>query len=182
MISNTAMIALLLGGVHVLSPDHWVPLSLQSWQRGWNLKRTLGVALQLILLHVTLGLLAALVLGEWARGLGTNGLFAFSLVMLLVMSIARFLRFSKLREAFLAGPNSKRGLVAAWSLLGPAESLVPVVMKSLQSGESWLLPVLAYTAGSIVSGCVLVFWGRRLWNQPAVLARGYLWVSRLSLR
>ena len=176
------LIAFLLGLVHVLSPDHWVPLSLQSWQRGWNYHRTQGLVFQLMLLHVAMGLLAALILGEWARGLGPSGLFAFSLGLVLVMSLARFVRFSRLREAFLAGPQSKRGLVAAWGLLGPAESLVPVVMKSVQLGEHWLAPVIAYTAGTLIAGSALVFWGRRLWNQPSILARGYLWVGRLSLR
>jgi hypothetical protein len=140
------------------------------------------VVSQLLLLHIALGLLAALVLGEWARGLGQKGLFAFSLGLVLVLALARFVRFSRLREAFLAGPQSKRGLVVAWSLLGPAESLVPVVMKSLQLGEPWLAPVLAYSAGTLIAGSALVFWGRRLWNRPSVLARGYLWVSRLSVR
>lgn len=178
--SSLVAISFLLGLVHVASPDHWVPLSLQGWQRSWNSARIMGLGSQLLALHVATGLLAALLLREWALGLGEQGLLAFSLAMVVLFAGLRFLRFSKLREAFLAGPQSKRGILATWALLGPAESLVPVVLRSVQSGHGYLIPVLAYLAGTLLAGNFLFLAGRRLWNQPVRLAQGYAWVSRLS--
>ncbi|MFN7684908.1 MAG: hypothetical protein ACK5QT_05795 [Oligoflexia bacterium] len=174
------MVSFLLGAVHVLSPDHWVPISLQSWQRDWSLKRTNQMTFQFFLLHVLAGLVLALLLQAWAVGLGERGLLFFSITGVVVFSAGRFLRFSKLKEAFLAGPESKRGILASWTLLGPAESLVPVVLKSVQSGQGYLLPVVVYFLGTWISGSLLVHLGRRLWRQPARLAQGYSWVNRLT--
>jgi hypothetical protein len=173
-------ISFLLGAVHVLAPDHWVPLSLQVWQRSWDASRIRSVAAQFFLLHVLTGLLAALILSEWASSLGDDTLFGFSLAVVVGFAGFRFLRFSRLREAFLAGPQSKRGLLAAWSLLGPAESLIPVVLKSNQIGQGFWQPAAAYALGTLLAGTALVSIGRRIWNQPRLLAQAYAWVSRLS--
>jgi hypothetical protein len=173
-------ISFLLGGVHVLSPDHWVPLSLQGWQRNWSSWRIRSVAAQFFLLHVLTGLLAALILAEWASALGDETLFGFSLAVVLGFAGLRFLRFSRVREAFLAGPQSKRGILAAWSLLGPAESLIPVVLKSNQLGQGYGLATAAYAAGTLLAGTALVLVGRKIWNRPLLLAQGYAWVSRVN--
>jgi len=85
-----------------------------------------------------------------------------------------------LREAFLAGPQSKRGILASWSLLGPAETLIPVVLKASQLGHGYLLPVVCYAAGTLLAGDFLVMAGRRMWNQPGAVAQGWLWLHRVT--
>lgn len=174
-------LSFLLGAVHTLSPDHWVPISLQSWQKGWGAARTRGLAAQMYLLHVALGLLCALIIREWSAGLDEQGLMLFSLGLVAVGALIRFLRFPKLREVFLAGPQSKRGVLAAWSLLGPAESVIPLVLKAIQLGHGYLVPVACYALGTLVGGDLLIMWGRRIWNQPGAVTQGWVWLQRVSL-
>ncbi len=174
------LLSFLLGAAHVISPDHWVPLSLQSWQRGWSAMRTRGVATQLYLLHILTGLLAALILSVWASALGDRTLLVFSLGMVALFTAIRFFRFSQLREAFLAGPQSKRGIMACWSLLGPAESLIPLVLKANQLGHGYIVPVLCYAAGTLVAGISLVQFGKRVWNQPGMVTQGWIWLNRIT--
>lgn len=174
-------LSFLLGAAHTLSPDHWVPLSLQSWQKGWGAARTRGLAVQLYLLHVLTGLLCALIIREWASGLDDRGLMVFSLGLVAVGAVIRFIRLPRLREVFLAGPQSRRGVLAAWSLLGPAESVIPLVLKALQMGHGYVLPVACYTLGTLVGGDLLIMWGRRAWNQPGAVTHGWEWLQRVTI-
>jgi hypothetical protein len=172
------LVAFLIGAMHMLAPDHWVPLSLLSWQKGWSTRKTRSTTLQLLLSHLLLGLVFALVMAELAVGLGSSDLLIFSLVLVGAVTMVRVFRFSRLQEAFSSGPYSKRGVLAAWSLLGPAESLIPIVLRSNEVGAGYLTPFVAYAAGTLLTGTWLVFWGRSLWNRPLILPRGWLLMQR----
>ena len=115
------LVAFLIGALHMVAPDHWVPLSLLSWQKGWSSRKTRFTTLQLLVSHLITGLLLALVLGQWAAGMAEGDLLLFSLLLVGAVTVVRVFRFSRLQEAFSSGPYSKRGVLAAWSLLGPAE-------------------------------------------------------------
>ncbi len=174
------VIAFWIGALHTLAPDHWVPLSLLSWQRGWGSRKTRWSALQLFGSHVLMGLLFALLLAEWTHGLNERELMQGSLMLVGGVTLLRLFRFSRLQEAFASGPLSKRGLLAAWSLLGPAESLIPVVLRSNQLGSGYLAPSIAYATGTLLAGIGLVFWGRSLWNRPWALRRSWIWLRRTA--
>jgi hypothetical protein len=172
------LVAFLIGATHMLAPDHWVPLSLLSWQKGWSSRKTRSMTLQLLFSHLLLGLVLALIMAEWAVGLGERDLLVFSLVLVGAVTLMRVFRFSRLQEAFSSGPYSKRGVLAAWSLLGPAESLMPIVLRSNEVGAGYLTPFLAYALGTLLTGTWLVFWGRSLWNRPLILPRGWMLMQR----
>jgi hypothetical protein len=172
------LVAFLIGALHMLAPDHWVPLSLLSWQKGWGSRRTRSTTLQLLASHLVVGLLLALVLAQWADGMADDDLLLFSLLLVGAVTIVRVFRFSRLQEAFSSGPYSKRGVLAAWSLLGPAESLIPIVLRSNELGAGFLSPFLAYAVGTLLVGTWLVFWGRSLWNRPLILPRGWMLMQR----
>ena len=172
------LVSFVVGGLHMLAPDHWVPLSLLSWQKGWSTRRTRNTALELLASHLLLGLLLALMLAEWTSGLRGRELLAFSLALVAAVTLLRVFRFSRLQEAFASGPYSKRGLLAAWSLLGPAESLIPIVLRSNELGAGYLLAFAAYSAGTVLAGLWLVFAGRALWNRPWSLPRSWKLLQR----
>jgi len=172
------LVAFLIGAMHMLAPDHWVPLSLLSWQKGWSSRKTRSTTLQLLLSHLLLGLVLALIMAEWAVGLSGRDLLVFSLVLVGAVTMLRVFRFSRLQEAFSSGPYSKRGVLAAWSLLGPAESLIPIVLRSNEIGAGYLTPFVAYAVGTLLTGTWLVFWGRSLWNRPLILPRGWMLMQR----
>ena len=172
------VIAFMIGALHTTAPDHWVPLSLLSWQRGWSTSKTRWTSIQLLACHVVLGLVFALLLGKLAKGLGDRDQMMYSLILVGAVTLVRMFRFSRLQEAFAAGPQSKRGILAAWSLLGPAESIIPVVLRSNQLGTGYLIPCLAYAAGTLLAGTCLVFWGRSLWNRPWILPKSWALMQR----
>ncbi|NDD90479.1 hypothetical protein EBZ37_00095 [bacterium] len=173
-----AVLAFFIGALHTIAPDHWVPLSLLSWQRGWSSSKTRIASAQLLVIHVLLGMGFALLFSRWTEGLSERDLLVNSLLLVGGITLIRVFRFSRLREAFASGPQSKRGILAAWSLLGPAESIIPVVLRSNQVGSGFLLPCLAYAAGTLIAGTWLVFWGRSLWNRPWILPQGWALMQR----
>ena len=171
-------VALIVGALHVLAPDHWVPLSLFSWQKGWGVRKTRNAGLQLFGSHLLFGFVLALVLAKGSTGMDHHQLMILSLTLVSAVTLIRVFRFSRLKEAFSSGPHSKRGILAAWSLLGPAESLIPIVLRSEELGFGYFGAFLAYSCGTLLAGLSLVFWGRSVWNRPWILPRSWLFLQR----
>ena len=54
-LSTVLLISFLAGLLQSASPDRWIPLSIHSWQRGWDVRRTLLAGAGLLSAHVALG-------------------------------------------------------------------------------------------------------------------------------
>jgi hypothetical protein len=172
-------LSVLSGAVHMLAPDHWLPASVVAWQRGWGYRRTVGFAALAHLSHVLLGVLIFFAFDPILLGLDPSRLFRFTLGLVLVVMAIRLVRFSRVREVLRAGPSSAWGIVAVFSLLGPCESVIPILIKSHQLGTGYLLPVAAFVLGSWIAGSSLVLAGRVLWDRPFWLPRSVNWAWRV---
>ncbi len=177
MQTEVVVLSFAAGAVHMIAPDHWIPGSILAWRREWSSKETLSFSLVTFLMHLTFGvalyfaLEKALGLTEW----GASQLTLFAASLILGGSALRALRFQRVRAVLGALPSQGMGQVwALWStlaLLGPAESLVPVLAKTQQLGVPSVWVIAAFTAGSVLSGLALVFFGKVAWDRPFWLPR-----------
>jgi hypothetical protein len=171
-------VAFLAGAVHILAPDHWIPLSILSWQRGWDSRRTLALALPLFLAHVLSGLLLYGLLNSVLSDAAPGQVLAVSLAFLLAVSLLRMRRFEGIRGMTRVGRSGNWAWISAAILLGPAESLVPVLLKTGSGENGILLPVIAYLAGTLSAGTGLVLFGLQAWNRPMLLPRSLSFAER----
>ncbi len=165
------------GVVHMIAPDHWLPASVLGWRRGWRPSKVLAVSFGIFGFHVMLGAGIYFLLAGFLRGFTGSELFTFGVILVFSVMVARFFRFARIREVLGAEPSSQWAVFAIVSLLGPAESLVPILVKSGQLGVGYLAPTLAYFAGTLFAGTALVLGGRWLWNRPMGLPSGLLWAQ-----
>ncbi len=178
MVWTMLLLSALSGAVQALTPDHWIPASVVAWQRGWTTRRCSILAAIALSLHVLAGLFLFLVF--WAardiwRPLNPDQLFGVSLVLVALALLFRISRFQKLRQILLAGPDSSWGIYAVFTLLGPCEYLIPILLKSRQLGFGYLTPTLAVGLGTLLVGTGLSTLGRTLWNRPLWLPRSLHW-------
>lgn len=172
----------LAGAVHVLAPDHWLPASVLSWQRGWSLKRSAFFAAIAFLIHVLLGLAIYFGFESFFAKLESTVLAVFGTILVVSVMAIRLIRFSRLREVLRAGPNSVWGYFAVISLLGPCEAIIPIFVRARHLGIGYLTPFLAFSLGTVVAGVASVLVGRVLWNRPLWLPRGITWAhSRTAM-
>ena len=170
MIAVTA----LLGVFHSMSPDHWVPLSVLSWQRALSTRQLLEKTAALVAGHLGLALLMAWILMPVVAHSGLTAASVLRVGALLVAGavLVRMRRLERMLEVFRGGNHGKGALMTTLSLLGPAESLVPLLLKARIEGHSGL-PVLALYGGlTFATISTLAILGHRLWNDPTRLARG----------
>ncbi|MCM2324214.1 MAG: hypothetical protein NDJ90_13230 [Oligoflexia bacterium] len=176
-----AILCALAGALHVIAPDHWVPASLLSWQRRWRLSRIAGFAALAFGLHVALGFLLFYLFGEAVWEMASSNLLVFSLILVAGVAAIRAFRFQRIREVLASGGSGIWGVFMVFSLLGPCESLIPILIKSRQLGAGLLLPLVAFYAGTLLAGGALIFFGKGLWNRPHWLPRGlYAGTQRLA--
>jgi hypothetical protein len=170
------------GAVHMVAPDHWMPASLVAWQRGWGLRRTAGFQAGLLLAHVLAGGLIYLVLAPGMTLLDPTQVFHVVLGLVFGVMALRLFRFTRVADVFRAGPGSHWGLIGVVALLGPCESIVPILLKSRQLGAGYGLALGAFLIGTLVSGVLLGAASRWLWDQPLWLPRAMSWIrSRQAL-
>jgi hypothetical protein len=172
------VLSALSGAVHVLAPDHWLPTSAVSWQRGWSFKRSLAVTLAALSMHVALGFFLFLgflsLRGTWLPE-DETALLGAAFAVVCLMLLIRMSRLRRLRDVLLAGPKSPWAIVAIFSLLGPCEYLLPILLKSNQLGLGYLVPCVGFGVGSLVASAMLVNLGQKLWNRPFWLPRSLFW-------
>ena len=166
------LLAALAGAAHVLAPDHWLPASLLAWQRRWSFTKLSSFSLLAYVLHVAFGFFIFFFGIRFFRGVPASDLFAFSLILIVTIMIFRALRFSKIIEVQRTSPRNVWALLSVFSLLGPAESVIPILIKADQLGLGYALPLLAFLAGTVVTGTLAMLLGRAAWNRPFWLPRG----------
>jgi hypothetical protein len=173
--SNASLIMALsamAGAVQVLAPDHWLPLSVLAWQRGWTLVRSLVAAIFSLTLHLAAGVGVFFCLEKILLALESSRLFTFSLVLVFGVLVLRVVRFSRINEVIRTGPASAWAFVSILSLLGPCEAIVPILAKGKLLGMGYLPVIIAFGAGTLLAGSVAVVLGRMAWNKPLYLPRG----------
>ncbi len=163
------VVAFLAGAVHVASPDHWLPAALWSWRRGWTTRRTAGFAALFLSNHLALGLLIFLFFELAARLLfpqvGPDQLFAASLAVALLIWGVRVVRYLAFDRAVETRPNDLWNLGQILLFLGPAETLLPILVRSVGQGWGWFLPFAAFGLGTLIAGTAGIVWGRWSWNR-----------------
>ena len=125
-----AAMAGLAGAVHVLSPDHWLPASVLSWQRGWGARLSARFALSVLFVHVLLGAAIFFAALPLLRYLSPSVQMAIGLGWVALGLLVRMLRFSRIGEVLRGGPRSRWGMLTVLTLLGPCESIFPVLVKA----------------------------------------------------
>lgn len=160
------LISALAGALHVLAPDHWVPASLLSWQRRWSVAASVAFASLALTAHVLLGAAIYFAFDDWLRQIAPAALFPAAMVFVIGVMVLRSFRFSRLHDVQRLGPHSWWGALSVLLLLGPCESVVPIFLKASSLGAGYLLPLVAFLTGSVLTGCALVVGGRFVWNRP----------------
>ena len=166
----TALSAL-AGAIHVLAPDHWVPLSILSWQRRWRSSRASVFTSLALLVHVFSGVALYFFLEKWLQLYAPSRMFGWAVAAVILILFLRGSRFSKIRDVQRVGPQGVWGPILVFSFLGPCESMVPILIKASSWGVGYLLPTAAFLVGSLLTGNVLVLAGRRAWSYPILLSR-----------
>lgn len=176
--------AFFLGAVHIASPDHWFPFSILAWQKKWRLTRTLSAGFGLLLLHVLGGAAAFFILLPIlkfsAQMVDAKFPFLMSIAATLGWMTYRFARFSKTAGAFSRAKQGRsyKELLYVLGILGPAETLIPVLVQVKKVGGGYLIPMAAYALGTFIAGLSAMVLGRYVWNRPTVLPRGLLWLEQ----
>ena len=183
---NTLLLLIFLsafaGGVHVLSPDHWVPASILSWQRRWGAPQTAAFVAMAMAIHVGLGVVLYFALAQWFCLVQPEVLFPVSLIFVFGLMFLRGFRFSQIQNVQRLGPHGIGGVVSVVSLLGPCESIIPVLIKASSMGMGYLLPLAAFLLGTVLAASGLALSGQMVWNRPYLLARTFSWFdTRIAL-
>lgn len=155
----------------MFAPDHWVPASILAWQRGWSKPRTLLFSSALILPHILLGALIYFALDAIAPELPYFWFLAGSMVWIALVASFRVYRYRRIREILRNGSKGLWGAYRVFTLLGPCETLLPVLLKAREKGGGYLLPGAGFFLGAWLAGLALILFGRRLWDQPIFLSR-----------
>lgn len=163
------------GAIHMLAPDHWMPLSLKSWQRQWGQAKTLVLSLLALAGHLGVGFAIYLILRPLIITYVGSTLFMASVALVIAGAILRAARFGSIREILRMGSNRIWSTLSVLSLLGPCESLIPVMIKAHHLGVGYLVAFAGFAAGTLLSGLLLIFAGRYFWNHPIRLNQGVSW-------
>ena len=177
-LETVLVLSVMAGSVHVMSPDHWVPASILTWQRRWSGLQASLFVIALLSLHLILGFLVYLGLDSWLAEMDSHRVSHYLTALVFIVMVMRAVRFSSIQKVQQLGNKKWWGVLAVFSLLGPCESLIPILMKSKSLGMGYLLPSLAFAGGTILTGGLLVSFGRIFWNRPVRLTQFFMWVDR----
>jgi hypothetical protein len=165
VIAGSAMV----GAVHALLPDHWIPFVLLSRARRWDLRRSLAAAAAGGLAHLVstaaLGLLVALLGTEALKRAGPAAEFAGAGILavfglLLSLRGLRSARSGRGHHGHSSGPtpdpsrpaSSDRGHLLQGALLGarPCAEAIPVFLAAAAYGlTSSILAILAWVIATL---------------------------------
>lgn len=176
MDSLTALLALsaMAGAVHVVAPDHWFPASTLAWRRGWRMGRTVLFLSAAYALHLLAGFAIFSALSDSVLAFIEARLMLFTVGLICIAALVRSFRFSQVEGVVRSSSLSRWRLWTVLALLGPCESVIPILVKAREMGVEPARVCLWFLAGTLVAGIALVLGSQRVWNQPELLAR---WVS-----
>lgn len=172
------LLSALAGGIHVAAPDHWVPASILCWQRRWRPPLAALFATAVLTIHVLLGAAIYFAFDDTLKAFNPARLFPYSLAFVVVVTLLRGFRFSRIRDVQRVGNHSWWGMFAVMTLLGPCESIIPIFLKSASLGVGYIVPLVAFLAGTVSVGVGLTLTGRIVWNRPLWLIRAFDWANQ----
>jgi hypothetical protein len=173
--------AALAGAIQMVAPDHWMPLSVFAWQRGWTVSRSTLLAFPLYLFHVLLGCLLYFALQTPLSRIQEKNLAGFTFLLLGGFGLLRAVHFSRMGYVIHRNPRrhnkATRGWLPILVFLGPSEMVIPVLMKARidEMDPGFLLVV--FFAATLVTGSLIVAWARLSWNRPSFLPRAVDWCN-----
>jgi hypothetical protein len=162
----------------MVAPDHWMPLSLSSWQRRWGVSKTILLSLLALSFHLAFGFLLYLAIRPILLSFESRWLFPVSVALVIVAAALRSIRFNRIREVLRLGSNGLWSAVSVLSLLGPCESLIPVMVKGHHLGIGYLSAAIAFALGTVIAGVLVISMGRFIWNHPNRLNQIVCWALR----
>ncbi len=158
-----------------MPPDHWIPTSAFIWQKNFGgFKRTL-LTFFVLSSHIIFGFLIYALITLFPTSIIENNFLSFTALFLSFFMLIRFLRFSKIQTVLKNNISRKTAIILQLSLIGPAESFVPLLLKTKFLGFHLAPVIAAYIFGTIVLGFFLIKRGRKLWDVPHLLP---LWIER----
>ncbi len=149
-----------------------MPAAIVACQRGWGVRKTSLFAGAILGPHVLLGALIYFGFEPFLSRLRAEGLLLFSLALVVFSLVVRWIRFKRVDEVLRAGPLSIWGLFAVFSLLGPCEWIIPILIQAGHLHAGYLTVVVAFLLGTWSGGVALALLGRALWGRPFWLPWG----------
>ena len=171
----------LLGAAHMLSPDHWVPISIQAWQKSWNSQFTSLIGVFTISFHVFSGLVLFYIFQKFFLNLSPNGVIFFTILWIGFFTYLRAQRYSKLQTILWGGPTLVSKIFTLFIFIGPAESLIPVLIKAKMLPAALFPTLICFWAGSLASGIPLIVFGQLLTDRPLALPQQIAWAQKKLL-
>lgn len=166
------LLSLFAGAVQAMTPDRWLPLSVYSWQKSWGKLKSVSLNFCALGVHVLLGFWLYAALSPLWKIVPQQYLFEFGTALTLFFLMARISLFSKLTDIHRLGSREKSVVVSVLTQLGPAEALIPFLIKSKLLGIGYVVPTSAFLVGTFMMGSFLVLVSRSLWNRPGLLVSG----------
>lgn len=140
--------------------------------------KTIGLSLLALGFHLLLGFSIYLAIRPVLLSFDSRWLFPVSVGIVILAAGLRSARFNRIREVLRLGPNRLWTMASVLSLLGPCESLIPVMVKGHNLGIGYLSAAAAFALGTVLSGVLVIAMGRSLWNQPNKLNQIICWALR----
>lgn len=162
MTGTLIITAALIGSIHTLAPDHWVPFAALARARGWSAARTARTTFFCGFGHVTvsatLGILALVVGLNAVHAMGSR-LESYATVLLIGFGLAYMLWGFWRSSVHAHGRPGKN--VTEWGLFlvysaDPCVAVIPMIMAASAGGwTSVALVTLAYEIATITTMIVL---------------------------
>ncbi|MCL4447112.1 MAG: hypothetical protein M0Z77_04230 [Thermoplasmatales archaeon] len=147
------VIAVVVASLHMLAPDHWLPLTALSLKRGYKKRRVLYVSAILGFLHGSISVilsLFALFLGVTLFGL--NALKEISIIVLIAVAV--YLLANTIKETRASENVENTSLLV--SIL-PDPVLLPVIIASYPLGKTELIIIsISFVLASILALLVVL--------------------------
>lgn len=172
------ILVFLLGAAHMLSPDHWMPTSVQAWQKSWSSEFTSSVGALVISFHVLSGFVLFFIFQKVFLLLNSEGLVYFTIAWIGIFTFIRSQRFSQLQLILWGAPKLSSKILTLFTFIGPAESLIPVLIKSHMMPAGMLPTLLCYWMGSLVIGVPLMIFGQLRTDRPMALPQQMGWAQK----
>ncbi len=142
------LLAIIIASLHMIAPDHWLPLSALSVKRGYKQRRVRLVSALLGFLHgSTSVLLSLLILFLGLDLFGTGRLKAISIVILI--AVALYILLNGVREGKAARSMENTSLLVS---VFPDPAFLPIIIASAKFGFLYTAAVsFTFILSSIVS-------------------------------
>ncbi len=152
-----ASLALGIGALHMLAPDHWVPLALYCHAKGITTRRSAAIAAAGGLAHVAGSLLAMLLaIGAGLAIAGSFSSLSNYIIGISFIVIAGWMAFRGLRAPGVEGGPVDTSRGTKWLVFATASSpeltIFPVYLAASVNGPGTVtIALVAFTIGTVVS-------------------------------